>query len=112
MQAKAQAQHEQQKKVAQMEEKKQEMMRQLLQPEARERLNRIALVKKATADQVFQTIMSRYERGLVSTRLNDKELQKIINQILPAEKPGIKITFQRKRYMEEDDDDDINYDEL
>lgn len=54
------------------------IIRQLLEPEALERLQRIALVKKEKADAIEEAIIAKVQSGAQSTKMDDNTLVRLI----------------------------------
>eukprot|EP00798_Chlamydomonas_sp_ICE-L_P016625 gene16625-22872_t len=75
-------------------------------PEARERLNRIAIVKPDKARAVEAMIIQAAQRGQLNEKVSDERLMSMLEQI--NEREGgtkSKVTIQRKRPNMDDDAD-------
>ena len=99
----------QQAAAKQREAQREEMLVQILHPEALERLNRIKLVKPEKARSVGDQLLKAAQRGKLQGRVTDKALQEMLGNL--TQKAQTKVSFQRKRYFDEDDSDD-NDDDL
>ncbi|PRP73253.1 hypothetical protein PROFUN_14828 [Planoprotostelium fungivorum] len=93
-------QKEEQKKA--MDEARSAILSQILTPEARERLGRIMLVKPDKAKSLEDALIKAAQSGQLSERVSDAKLVAMLDQ--NAEKKSTKITYQRKKYMDDDDD--------
>jgi programmed cell death protein 5 len=63
------------------ERKKQELMRQILTPEARQRLNNIKIVRPEFAQQVEVQLLQIAQTGRIRLPINDTTLKKLLAQI-------------------------------
>lgn len=78
-------------------------------PEAYERLNRIAIVKESTAEAVKTNILSMYQRGVLSEKINDERLKQMLESIGGKEsQKNTKIKFARKNYGQEESDEEYD----
>jgi programmed cell death protein 5 len=57
------------------------IMKQILTPEARERLARVKLVRPELARQVELILVQLYQAGQITERITDEKLKKILAQI-------------------------------
>ncbi|ALV62159.1 DNA-binding protein [Thermococcus sp. 2319x1] len=57
------------------------IMKQILTPEARERLTRVKLVRPELARQVELILAQLYQAGQITERITDEKLKKILAQI-------------------------------
>ena len=78
----------------------------MLTPEARERLDRLAIVNPAKADAVGDLIVKHCEEGFVSHRVTDDEMKEFMDIVNNKSKNAGAVTIQRKKYADSDDDDD------
>lgn len=65
-------------KRKQLEEQINLLMKQILTPEARQRLNNIKLVKPDFANQVELYLIQLYQSGMVQGKINDEKLKEIL----------------------------------
>ncbi len=87
----AQQQQElQAEQAAQFEAQKQAVLRQILTPEARERLGRIQLAYPDVAENVTNQLIILAQSGRVQKVIDDTTLRQILRKILPS-KREIKI---------------------
>jgi len=73
-----------------MEAQKQAIMRQILNPEARERITRLKMAKPEFAEQVEMQLISLAQSGRLKSVLDDNQLKSILAQLTPK-KREIKI---------------------
>eukprot|EP00455_Lapot_gusevi_P044056 TRINITY_DN5452_c0_g1_i2.p1 TRINITY_DN5452_c0_g1~~TRINITY_DN5452_c0_g1_i2.p1 ORF type:complete len:116 (+),score=35.43 TRINITY_DN5452_c0_g1_i2:36-383(+) len=93
----------------QAEMMRQSMLLQILEPEARERLSRIALVKPQTARQVEDAIIQNARSGRLTSKINEATLKNLLSQF-SEQSSAPKVTITRKKYNADyDDDDDVDY---
>ena len=89
MDVERQAQLESQKQ--ELEAQKQAILRQILTPEARERLNRIKIVKPELADAVEIQLIQLAQAGRLGNVLTDEQLKTILRRLTDKQR-DIKIT--------------------
>ena len=87
-QAQQQAIHEQQ--AAAVAAQRQAVLRQILTPEARERLGRIELAYPEIAESVESQLIGLAQSGRIQTAIDDRTLQEILRRVVPK-KREIKI---------------------
>ncbi|AXA49371.1 programmed cell death protein 5 [Malassezia restricta] len=93
-------------KAAQVDEMKRQMLSQILDSEARERLSRIALVKPQKADAISDILLRMAQSGQVRQRVTEDQLILLLDQLdqASAHESG-KITVTRKKTLDDEDDD-------
>ena len=109
MQAQAQAQ-------AQMEEQRANILEQILEPAAKDRMNRLKLVKKDKARAVEDSLIKAATSGQLRSKISEEQLIGMLDGVsgaggeegAPAKKA---VTVQRRNYGMDSDDDD-NDDDL
>ncbi|CAD7957310.1 unnamed protein product [Amoebophrya sp. A120] len=114
----AQMQHSQEQQMEAMkaqreqqearENQKKMIIRQLLEPEALERLSRIGLVKKEKQDAIEEAIIRKVQAGALSTKMDDNTLVKMIDELDASSANSRNVKIQRKR---QDSDDDLDLDD-
>jgi len=75
----------------QMEEQKQELLKQILSPEARQRLTNLKMVKPEFTDQLELQLIQLAQMGKIPIPLSDAQLKQILIQ-LQSRKRETKIT--------------------
>lgn len=81
---------------------------QLLTPEARARLSRIAMVKGDKARRVEDTVIQMARVGQLRGKVDEPQIIRILEQVGGASEGGVtakKIVIQRRKYDDDDDDD-------
>ncbi|KAG0267086.1 hypothetical protein BG011_009158 [Mortierella polycephala] len=96
---------EEKAKKSQMEEMRRTMLIQILDNEARERLSRIAIVKAEKARAVEDLLIRMAQGGQVRSKITEKQLIELLEQVNQQSKPETKIVYNRRRYDDSDDDD-------
>jgi len=74
-----------------VEAQKQAILRQILTPEARERLNRIKIVKPELAEAVELQLIQLAQAGRLNSMLTDEQLKTILKKLTDKQR-DIKIT--------------------
>jgi len=72
------------------------VMRKLLTPEARERLNNIRLVKPELAEALEQQLIALAQAGRIPVPVTDEFLKKILSELYEHSRRETRITFKRK----------------
>ena len=96
---------EQQRRAYQAEEQRKAIMMQILTPEARERLSRIALVKPDRAKMIEESLIMSMQQGRLAGVVNEQTLIQMLEQISNSEQntKGMKVTIQRRKDFDDDD---------
>merc|ERR1719350_2064920 len=95
---------EQKQQADEMQEKKRIMLRQLMESDAMERLNRLRLVKPEKAGQVENIIIQRAQSGALQNKMADGDLMKILEK-LDESAPKTSVKVVRKKRMDGSDSD-------
>jgi programmed cell death protein 5 len=69
------------------------ILMQVLEPEARERLNTIKLTRPDFAKAVEQQLVMLAQNGRIKHKINDQQLKELLKQIIPSKK---EYTIRRK----------------
>ena len=86
MQQQAAAQQDEAERQRQYEAQVHSALIQILEPEARERLNTIKLTKPDFAKSVEQQLIMLAQSGRIKTKINDEQLKVILKQVTPAKR--------------------------
>ena len=86
MQQQQMAEQEQLQRQQQMQAQIQSVLMQVMEPEARERLNTIRLTKPEFASSVEQQIVSLAQSGRLRNKITDEQLRQLLTQIVPQKK--------------------------
>eukprot|EP01120_Amphizonella_sp_Union-15-10_P000596 TRINITY_DN1063_c0_g1_i2.p1 TRINITY_DN1063_c0_g1~~TRINITY_DN1063_c0_g1_i2.p1 ORF type:complete len:125 (-),score=33.73 TRINITY_DN1063_c0_g1_i2:142-516(-) len=93
---------EEEAKRAAEAERRTMILAQVLEPAARERLNRIALVKPEKARSVEDMIINAAQTGRLGAKVDEQKLIQLLEDISEQTKQT-KVTFQRKNRLDDDD---------
>ncbi|WP_292470569.1 DNA-binding protein [Methanolobus sp.] len=86
-----QAAMQQEQAQAEMDAKKQALMRQILTQEARERLTTLRLSRKELVDQLESQLITLAQSGRLQTMIDDEKLKQLLVQMQPKKRePTIK----------------------
>ncbi len=86
MQQQAAAQQDEAERQRQYEAQIHSALIQILEPEARERLNTIKLTKPDFAKSVEQQLIMLAQSGRIKSKINDEQLKVILKQVTPAKR--------------------------
>ncbi|TPX31460.1 hypothetical protein SmJEL517_g05223 [Synchytrium microbalum] len=96
-------------KRKQMEEMRRTMLVQILDNDARERLARISIVKPDKSRAVEDLIIRMAQTGQLRSKVNEKQLIDMLEQINSSSKPETKVKVARRRDDDDDDDEDYGF---
>lgn len=65
----------------QMEAQKQALLRQILEPEARERLTRVRMARPEVAENLEQQLLVLARQGRIQSKIDDDTLKRFLSQI-------------------------------
>ena len=84
--------HQRQTQEEQIEAQKQQLLRQILTPEARQRLTNLKMIKPEFTEQLELQIIQLAQTGKLPIPLSDKQLKQILQQLQPKKR---EITIRR-----------------
>lgn len=90
---------------------KRQMLSRILDAEARERLSRIGLVKPQKARQITDLLIRMAQSGQIRGRITEDQLIGLLDQVdqaSSADSGAGKITFTRKKIVQDDEDSDFD----
>mmetsp|Transcript_35207 Transcript_35207/g.112594 ORF Transcript_35207/g.112594 Transcript_35207/m.112594 type:complete len:120 (-) Transcript_35207:14-373(-) len=102
---------EQEARRREQEEQKASILKQILSPEALERLGRVKLVRKDAAEALEVRLIQAAMRGELQKQIGEDELIRLLETAAVA-KQQRKVTIKRRNFIDDDDDDDDNDDDL
>ena len=79
---------------------------QIMTPEARERLNRIKLVKPQNYNTIRNDILKMASTGQITSKITEGKLKSIMDSSSLSQPKINKITILRKKIDDDDDDED------
>lgn len=88
-----QAMEEELERQKRLESQIQIILKQVLEPEARERLNTIKLTRPEFAKAIEQQLVLLAQSGRIQKRLTDEQLKALLRQLIPSKKD---INIKRK----------------
>ncbi|KAH9180245.1 DNA-binding TFAR19-related protein [Lactarius sanguifluus] len=92
------------------EQMRRDLLATALEPAARERLSRIALVSPARSKQIESILLRMAQSGQLRGRVNEEQLINLLEQADAAQKKASgngTIVFQRRVDVDDDDDFDL-----
>ncbi|CAM9560928.1 unnamed protein product [Discosporangium mesarthrocarpum] len=93
------------------EERRRSILDQIMTPEARMRLNNIAMVKAEKARGVEDMLIKAATSGQLGAKVTEDQLIQMLEQVSSRTEKKTRVTIQRREYFHEDDSDD-NDDDL
>ncbi|KAL7919532.1 double-stranded DNA-binding domain-containing protein [Trichoderma austrokoningii] len=88
----------------QAEEARQQMLNQILHPEAADRLGRIRLVKEQRATDVENRLITLAQTGQLRQKVTEEQLKELLTAVADQEQHE-KIVVSRRKGWDDDDDD-------
>ena len=95
-------------KKSQIEDMRRNMLAQVLDNSARERISRIAIVKPEKARAVEDYILGMARSGRLVSKINESQLIDLLEQMNETKKET-KIVYNRRRYDDSDSDEDYGF---
>lgn len=83
------------------------MLTQLCTPQARERLNRIAIVKPDKVRQIEDSLLQAAMRGQIRSKITEDAVINMLEQTTAASSTSIKILRRKPNFDSEDEDLDM-----
>jgi len=96
---------EREAKAKAQEEQKQAMLASVMEPAAKERLNRVALVKPDVAAKIEMMILGAVQRGAIQGRVSEAQVIGMLEKVGGGTAAGPKISFHRKPGFDDEEDD-------
>ncbi|MCG3109536.1 DNA-binding protein [Metallosphaera sp. J1] len=87
---------EERQKKAELEARKEALLRSILTPEARQRLNNVKLVKPELAESLEDQLIALAQSGRIRVPVTDEELKEILSQIAGQSKRDFKIQIRER----------------
>ncbi len=81
-----QAAMQQEQARADMEAKRQALLRQILTPEARERLTTLKMSRKEMVEQLENQLITLAQNGRLQTKIDDEKLKQLLIQVQPKKR--------------------------
>jgi programmed cell death protein 5 len=82
------------------------ILKQVLTPEAQERLANVALVKTDRARQVETYLINAAQAGKLGGKVTEDQLKDLLQQVIAQQETKTVITRRRNTAFDDDDDDD------
>ena len=81
-----QAAYQQEQAKSEMEARKQEILRKILTPEARERLTTLRMSRPALVEQLEMQLISLVQSGRIQNMIDDEQLKQLLTQVQPPKR--------------------------
>lgn len=81
-----QAAYQQEQAKSEMEARKQELLRKILTPEARERLTTLRMSRPALVEQLEIQLISLAQSGRLQNMIDDEQLKQLLSQVQPPKR--------------------------
>ncbi|KAK5998894.1 DNA-binding protein [Cladobotryum mycophilum] len=88
----------------QRDEARQQMLNQILHPEAADRLGRIRLVKEQRATDIENRLLMLAQTGQLRQKVTEEQLKELLSAVADKEEKE-KIVVSRRKGWDDDDDD-------
>lgn len=85
-----------------VEERRRAILASVLEPSARERLTRIALVRPEKARSVEDMIINAARRGQLKHKVSEDHLIELLEQVSGASRQTTTVTIQRRRGIDDE----------
>ncbi|KAH3669722.1 hypothetical protein OGATHE_002534 [Ogataea polymorpha] len=85
----------------------QSILSQILEPEAKERLSRVRMVRPERVTSVESYLLRLFKSGAIRTKISESEIVEILERVSKEERKGneTKIVFDRRSTHYEDEDE-------
>jgi DNA-binding TFAR19-related protein (PDSD5 family) len=103
-------QKEKQEQASAMEEQRRVVLRQILTPEASERLSRIGLVRQEKQRAIEEMLLQAMQRGGLGGKVDENTIIDLLGKYEAAQQKTQTVQVQRKTMF--DDEDDFDFDNL
>ncbi|KAG5186139.1 double-stranded DNA-binding domain-containing protein [Tribonema minus] len=90
---------------AAMEDQRRSILDQIMMPEARERLNNIAMVKKDKARALEDMLISAAKQGKLGGKVSQEQFVQMLEGVSAQMERKTKVTMRRRRNIGDSDDD-------
>ncbi|MEM0021162.1 MAG: DNA-binding protein [Fervidicoccaceae archaeon] len=87
---------EERRRRAELEAQKQEILRKILTPEARNRLNNVKLVRPEIAQLIEEQLILLAQSGRISEPISDEQLREILQDIYSRSRKDYNIKIREK----------------
>lgn len=98
----AEQQQEQAAQAQEADQQRSSMLHAIMEPAARERLSRIALVKSEKARGVEDILLNAAKRGQLGQKVTEDRLIELLEQVNEQTSQRTKVTIQRRQRADDD----------